>query len=61
MNPLQRTPMFARVTNALAATLLAVGCRDATGPTPLRPTQPAFAQFNVTQKPLICVLGICIG
>ena len=43
MKPIQRTPMFARVTSTLAATLLAVGCRDATAPTPLRPSHPAFA------------------
>jgi len=45
MKPFQRTPMFARITSTVAATLLAAGCRDATAPNAhsLRPAQPAFA------------------
>ena len=44
MQPFQRTPMFARITSTVAATLLAAACRDATAPNghSLRPAQPAF-------------------
>jgi hypothetical protein len=44
MYPFQRTPTFALVATAIAATILAVGCRDIVSPTPHRPTQPSFAQ-----------------
>ena len=50
MYPFQRTPWFAPVSMAIAATLLAVGCRDATSPTPLRPTHPLFAQSGASAE-----------
>src|SRR5437762_992503 len=43
MYPFQRTPLFARVSTTIAATLLAIGCRDVTSPSPLRTTHPIFA------------------
>ena len=43
MYPFQRTPLFARVSTTIAATLFAIGCRDVTSPTPLRTTHPVFA------------------
>ncbi len=39
----QRTPWFARVSTAIAATLLGIGCRDVVSPTPRSPIQPVFA------------------
>src|SRR5205814_145656 len=50
MYPFQRTPWFAPVSMAIAATLLAVGCRDATSPTPLRPAHPVFAQSGASAE-----------
>ncbi|HZI42994.1 MAG TPA: hypothetical protein VFD67_14845, partial [Gemmatimonadaceae bacterium] len=50
MYPFQRTPMFARVSTAVAATLLALGCRDAVSPTAPRPTSPAFAVSGATAE-----------
>lgn len=42
MFPFTRTPSFARLASAIAATVLAVGCRDVVSPTPLHPTNPSF-------------------
>lgn len=50
MNPFQRTPKFAHVSTAIAATLLAVGCRDALSPTPHHPTSPSFAVSGATAE-----------
>src|SRR5256885_2268218 len=50
MYPFQRTPRFAPISTVIAATLLAVGCRDATSPTPLRPTHPLFAQSGASAE-----------
>jgi len=44
MYPFQRTPKFALTSTAIAAAILAVGCRDATSPTPLRPSGANFTQ-----------------
>jgi hypothetical protein len=50
MHPFQRTPLFARVSTAIAATLLAVGCRDALSPTSPRSDHSDFAQSGASAE-----------
>ncbi len=46
----QRTPTFARLSMAIAATVFAVGCRDVVSPTPTRSLRPNLDQSSAIEE-----------
>ena len=50
MDSNQRTLTFARLSMAIAATVVAVGCRDVVSPTPLRSLHPNFTQSGASEE-----------